>query len=142
VASGLERLYLSLGPSAAGKQALRFATPRVDAHQLGQEAGKLLARRKAGFGDAVAAGRRSAEAARGVLEKGAEAAGHTPELVQAMGDVESLEHRVRHLAPAAERRAVHQAGRAFAKERTQALHKQASAFGTLLHQLAGRLVRP
>jgi hypothetical protein len=71
VASGLERLYLTLGPSAKAKEALRYATPRAGAALLGRTASKLLAQRKAGFGDAVAAGRRSANAARSVLEKGA-----------------------------------------------------------------------
>jgi hypothetical protein len=71
VASGLEDVYLTLAPSAAAKKALRYATPRMDAHLLGQDAAKLMARRQTGFGDAVARGRRSAGRARGVLEEGA-----------------------------------------------------------------------
>jgi hypothetical protein len=44
----------------------------MDAHQLGRAAAKRLAQGKSGFGDLLANGMRSAEAARGVLEKGAE----------------------------------------------------------------------
>jgi hypothetical protein len=142
VAEGLDRLYLTIGPSAEAKKALRYATPRVDAHLAGREAGKLFARRKPGFGDLVARGRRSADQARGVLEKGAAGGeqGNVSGLIEAMGDIETLEHRLRHLAPPAERRAVHEAGRAIAKER-QALRKQASPFGHALQQLAGELVK-
>jgi hypothetical protein len=138
VASGMARVYETMAPSAEQLAALRYVTPRFDAHKVGRAAGKLLARGKTGFGDAVATGRRSAETGRGVLEKGAGDAPSGGELAAAMGDIESLEHRVRHPA---ERRAVHEAGRAIARERTRALHKNASPFGQLLQVLAGQLVR-
>ena len=73
VASGLERLYLTLGPSASAKKALRFGTSRMDSHLLGRQAAKRLAQGKAGFGDLVATGRRSADTARGALNEGAAA---------------------------------------------------------------------
>lgn len=77
VASGLERLYLTLAPSAAAKDALRYATPRMDAHLVGRDAAKLLARKARGFGELVGRGRRSASQARQVLDKRAEAAPFT-----------------------------------------------------------------
>src|SRR5579864_2647964 len=43
VASGLEHLYETIGPSAGAKKALEFVTPRMDAHLLGQAAAKRLA---------------------------------------------------------------------------------------------------
>lgn len=73
VASGLERLYLTLGPSAAAKKALRYATPRMDAHLVGRDAARLLAEHGGAADELLARGRRSAERARGVLEKGARA---------------------------------------------------------------------
>lgn len=152
VASGLERLYLTLGPSAAAKDALQFATPRMDAHLVGRDAAKLLARKRTGFGDLVARGRRSADRARGVLEKGAGDEHPRPssgELTEAMGDVEALEHRIRHLAPPEERREIHHRGRALGRERTRARdaprddlgEKTASPFADTMRSLAEALLR-
>lgn len=151
VASGLERLYLTLGPSAEAKEALRFATPRMDAHLVGRDAARLLARKKSGFGDLVARGRRSADRARGVLQKGARDEHRAPsagELTEAMGDVEALEHRIRHMAPREERREIHHRGRTIGRERTGALaapedapEKTASPFSHTMRALAHTLLR-
>lgn len=70
----MERVYESMAPSAAGKRALEYVTPRMDAKKLGDAAAQLLSKRKAGkiagkahgmtFDQLADAGHRSAETAR------------------------------------------------------------------------------
>lgn len=67
VASGLARVYESIAPSAAGVKALKYVTPRMDAHQLGRAAAKLNARHQMGFFDLAEKGQRSGAAAKKLL---------------------------------------------------------------------------
>lgn len=73
VPSELERIYETIGPSAGARKALEYVTPRMDAHQVGRAAGKLLARNKTSFGELAATGRKSADTARGALGRAAAA---------------------------------------------------------------------
>jgi hypothetical protein len=88
-----------------------------------------------------------------VLEKGAGDRQEPPSsevLTEAMADVESLEHRLRHMAPEEARRQIHEQGRALARQRTGALdtasgageHKTASPFSLMMRALGEGLLGP